>query len=123
MGIDSTSTHTPETVEGVLKILKDPVLTVLEYILDLCIKVCAKQKINLMSPKNMAVVFGPNFIPKNNDPLVEMRHCSAVQGFLIPAIKYRQDHPSDPNLKPKELPRRKTKRFNASHSESMEIYR
>merc|ERR1712130_193317 len=92
--INISDKHTLDTAKDAIEHMQDPDRTVLEWILDLCVKICANVKVNKMSPGNLGVVFGPNFMLKGNDPMAdpmaELQKCKIVESFLVQAIKYRK---------------------------------
>merc|ERR1712113_37910 len=84
------SSHTMETVKNVLDAMEEPNRSVLEWILDLSVEVCAHEPFNRMTPHAMAVVFSPNLIPQLDDRQKELFYSKKTENFFANGIVYRQ---------------------------------
>lgn len=63
--------------------------SVLEWLLDLCVTVCAYTDVNKMSPQSMAIVFGPNLFVPSSDTNVYLQQMKRVNIWMQKAIEAR----------------------------------
>ena len=72
--------------------MTDPSLSLLLWLLDLCILISSKQDVNKMTPQNLAICFGPNLSESSDfsDPYQAIQHSQKVCGFLHRCILYRK---------------------------------
>jgi len=83
------SGHTLKSAQDLIAAIKEPAQSIFMWLVDLCILVSAREKVNKMSPRNCAIVFGPNLIPKCDDLVEELRYSQAFEDFFEQAIIYR----------------------------------
>jgi hypothetical protein len=91
----------------VLRHYRDPQLTLLLWLLDLCADVASCAGENLMTAQNMAIVFAPNLFkladaahaPPGMDPMAQMALCKKYTTFLKLAIEWRATDPARPTGK------------------------
>merc|ERR1712130_164608 len=73
---------TSDAIRTILHAMQDPEKSLLQWLLDLCLEVCGNEKINLMGPEAMAVVFAVNLMEDTGDMIMDMKHCKKIQRFL-----------------------------------------
>lgn len=78
--------------EAVLAELVEPRRSILLWLLDLCNEISANEEENKMSPKNLAIVFGPNLHKVIEDPVKELSLDRKVTEWLERAIIWRKRH-------------------------------
>lgn len=85
--------QTVAQVPAALKGLRDPKLSVFLWLLDFMVEVARSQRLNLMGPENLAIVFTPNLFilkpPPGADPLLVMRVMKSFSDFLALCIRHR----------------------------------
>lgn len=88
-----------QQAHDLLQAFPEPKLSILQWVLDICVDVSAMSEKNLMTPKNMSVCVGPNMYDPSNPVPKDAKEASALLAeakshntFLELAIKYRQLH-------------------------------
>merc|ERR1712129_83600 len=86
------ATQSMEDAKSVLDEVKEPYISYLQWLLDLCLDISKYEKDNKMSAKNMAVVVSPNlFDPtKCKNPMQAMTVSMAMVKFVELAIEWRK---------------------------------
>lgn len=92
--------------ETITSKFKDPQLSVMLWLLDLCADVSTYSSVNMMNPQNMAIVFAPNLFKladsgtdSGMDPIQLMSVCKKYTSFLERAIEWRLTDTTRPQLK------------------------
>jgi len=79
-------------VKAAVQSLKDPELSVLVWLLDMCATVAKQEEKNKMTARNLAIVWAPNIFPQDFDgldPHVAMKMSEQQTAFFEAAIKWR----------------------------------
>mmetsp|Transcript_45638 Transcript_45638/g.89820 ORF Transcript_45638/g.89820 Transcript_45638/m.89820 type:complete len:344 (+) Transcript_45638:979-2010(+) len=75
--------QTGDDVAEIIDRLPEPNRSVFLWLADLCVAVAARQDENKMTPKNLAIVVGPNlFKPSMVDPMASLRFSQSVAAFF-----------------------------------------
>jgi len=86
--LENADSHAKVAVES----LKDPELSVLVWLLDLCAAVAKEEEKNKMTAHNLAIVWAPNIFPQDFDgldPRVAMKMFEQGTAFFEAAIEWR----------------------------------
>jgi hypothetical protein len=88
-----TNCSNPEQAGNIVNGVKEPVRSLIQWILDLCILVSDKSSVNKMTPQNLAIVIGPNlFSPKGDaNPMEILKFSQKVARWLEQAILWRKE--------------------------------
>jgi len=83
--------ETPEKAGEIIESLREPCLSVVRWLLDLCLMVSAKSKVNKMSMKNLSIVIAPNlFEGMEMAVTLQLVFASKAAEFLGLALEQRQ---------------------------------
>ena len=85
-------------VERVLRVMKELPLSLLCWLLDLCVDVVREREANLMGSKSLGIVWSPNlFTESRDDPMKSLLYSQKVAAFMQKAIDWRlTQHPTPP---------------------------
>jgi Ran GTPase-activating protein (RanGAP) involved in mRNA processing and transport len=84
-------------------LISEPRRSIYFWLLDLCVAISHFSEVNLMGPKNLAIVFAPNLHPFDNlDQLQGLRASEELGAYMTLGITHRAEtHPFDnANIKP-----------------------
>eukprot|EP00808_Paulinella_micropora_P001503 g71283.t1 len=86
-----TNCTSPSMAGQIVNEIPEPTQSLILWILDLCALVAANSEVNKMTPKNLAIVIGPNlFSPHGADPMQILKYSQKVARWLQEAIVWRQ---------------------------------
>eukprot|EP01083_Nonionella_stella_P268489 907676_1 len=88
--VAATHEDAEEHYANLQQYMKEPYMSIFNWLLDLCVDVTRKEEINRMSPHNLAVVFVPNlFSIEDDDPMVSLHYSEKVSRFFECALNHR----------------------------------
>lgn len=91
LSIDSPNNDGGDTTVGeILSALPEPNKSVMEWLLDLCVRVYQSADRNKMGPEALAAVFSPNLMALSKNPTIQKAQERLVAHFFARAVEYRK---------------------------------